>query len=149
LNPDFNSNKILGPLKHVINIILQIRYMGVLHRVPPGFPSLAAAGGQTTFSGYPIVPGTEDGGQTAHPLATPSSSALPTSTMPHTMPTPSATPHATPTIPPAPPAAPVSQHYSRYPRAAREPPALPLLQHSPPVKAVPVAPSVNPHLMIT
>jgi hypothetical protein len=36
---------------------------------------------------------------------------------------------------------------SHRPWAAQEPPALPLHQQSPPVKAVPAAPPINPHLM--
>jgi hypothetical protein len=37
----------------------------------------------------------------------------------------------------------------RHPQAAQEPPSPPLHQQSPPAKAVPVAPSINPHPMIT
>jgi hypothetical protein len=48
------------------------------------------------------------------------------------------------------PALPVAcLHYSRHPRAAWELPAPPLHQQSSPVKAVPMAPSVNPHPMTT
>jgi hypothetical protein len=165
--------------------------------VPLGFPSLAAAGGQTTCLGRQTMPGTEAVGQTAPetetdsqtahlgrqithgtkvggPTATPSgltarplmalaSPASPSSTMPRMMPTTlampraapttSVVPHAASTTPVAPPAAPASHldplHYSCCPRAMREPLVLPLHQQSPPVKAVPVAPPVNPHLMIT
>jgi hypothetical protein len=115
-------------------------------RVPLGFLSLAAAGGQTTLSSDQIILETEvggqtatPGGQTARPHVTLSSVASPTSIVPR----------AAPTIPHAPPAAPASPHYSHCPRATREPPAPPLLQQSPPAKAVPVAPPVNPHLMTT
>jgi hypothetical protein len=40
-------------------------------------------------------------------------------------------------------------HYSCRPQAVLEPPALPLHQQSPPVKAVSMAPLVNPHPMTT
>jgi hypothetical protein len=72
-----------------------------------------------------------------------------------------AVPHAAPTSPPgpravpasmtlpAPPMALASQHYSRRPQATQEPPAPPLHQQSLPVKAVPMEPPVNPHLMTT
>jgi hypothetical protein len=36
-------------------------------RVPPGFPPLAAAGGQTTYPGSLTTSGTETGGQTVSP----------------------------------------------------------------------------------
>jgi hypothetical protein len=51
----------------------------------------------------------------------------------------------------APPVAPEPYplHYSCRPQAAREPPAPPLHQQLPPVKDVPVEPSVNPHPMTT
>jgi hypothetical protein len=110
--------------------------------VPLGFPSLVAAGGQTAFTGgqttlgietddqialssSQTTPRTEAGGHTAtpcgqiaHPLIAPSSAASPTS----------AAPRAALTTPAVPSAAPTSPHYSRHPRAAREPPTPPLLQ---------------------
>jgi hypothetical protein len=101
------------------------------------------------------------GGQTAWPSTRTSSPASPTSAAPrmvpttlvapHTMPTTLVTPYTTPTTQIAPPAVPASQfypqHYLRQSQAAREPPAPALHQQSPPVKAVPVVPPVNPHLM--
>jgi hypothetical protein len=74
---------------------------------------------------------------------------------PHVASSSSPAPHATlaSKTPTAPPMAPVSHHYplhySCHPRAEREPPALPLHLHSPSVKAVPVAPPINPHPMTT
>jgi hypothetical protein len=142
-------------------------------RVPPSFSPLTAAGGQTSSPGGMTARGTEaggsttsPGGQTAHrtgaggptaspggptsrPCTTPSS---PPSTTSRVAPTTSAAAPAS-TTPVAPPVAPASQlyplHYSRRPRATREPPAPPLHQQSPPAKAVPVAPPVNPHPMTT
>jgi hypothetical protein len=86
-----------------------------------------------------------------------------TSAAPRAAPTTSVAPHMAPSTPPVPRAAPASMtmvapptaserytlHYSRHPRATREPPTQPLHQQSPPTKAVPVAPPVNPHPMTT
>jgi hypothetical protein len=148
-------------------------------RVPLGFPPLAVAGGQTAHLGGPTVPKTEVGGQTTSPggqtapcaeahgqTATlggstarthviPSSPTSPSSATSRAAPTTSATPNAAPSTPPLTPAAPpvalepYPLHYSRHHRAAQEPPSPPLHQQSAPVKAVPVAPPINPHLMIT
>jgi hypothetical protein len=82
---------------------------------------------------------------------------------PRAVPMTSAAPHATPLTQPVLRAGPMSMttaaplvapelyplHYSHCPRDAQEPPTLPLHQQSPPVKAVPVAPPVNPHPMTT
>jgi hypothetical protein len=126
---------------------------------PPPPRGLTVASGPIVASGGPTARRTEVGGLTARPFAASSSRGSSTSTAPyalnfdcaprgaHTPPAPCTTPAST--TPPAPPAAPASQHYSCCPWAAREPPALPLLQESPAVKAIPVAPLVNPHLMIT
>jgi hypothetical protein len=94
-------------------------------------------GGQTTHRIGAGGPTTSPGDPTARPCAAPPS---PPSTASRVAPTTSA-------------AAPSSQlyplHYSRRPRVTREPPAPPLHQQSPPAKAVPVAPPVNPHPMTT
>jgi hypothetical protein len=102
-------------------------------------------GGQT-------APRTEAGGATTTPYVAPSSPTSPTSTTPRAVPTTSTVPHAAPSTPSAPPTAPLSQlyllHYSCLPWVAWEPSAPPLHQQLPPMKAVPVAPPVNPHPMI-
>jgi hypothetical protein len=118
-------------------------------RVPPGFPPLAADGGPTVSPGGPTALRTEaggptaspggqtarrtgaggltasPGGPTARPCAAPPS---PTSTASRVAPMTSAAAPASMT-PAAPPTAPASQlyplHYSRRPRATREPPAPP------------------------
>jgi hypothetical protein len=117
--------------------------------VPPGFPPLVAAGGPIASPGGPTALRTGAGGPIAQPCAAPPS---PTSTASCVTPTTSAAAPAS-TTPAAPPVAPASQlyplHYSRRPRATREPPAPPLHQQSPPAKAIPVAPPVNPHPMTT
>jgi hypothetical protein len=101
-------------------------------RVPPGFSLLAAAGGQTTLPGDPIIPGIEAGSQTmslgsqttlgteasgptttpgdktAQPLVAPSLAASSTSAMPHATPTTSTAPDAAPTPQSVPRAAPAS-----------------------------------------
>jgi hypothetical protein len=93
--------------------------------------------------------GTGASGPTARPCAAPLSSASPTSTVSRAPPMTSAAPHVVPTTPATSHAAPASQlyplHYSRRPRATREPPAPPLHQQSPPAKAAPMAPPINPH----
>jgi hypothetical protein len=138
-------------------------------RVPLGFPSLAAAGGQTTprieaggptvSPGGQIAPGTEADGPTAHPggQTTHRTEVGGPTTRPFVAPS----LHAAPTTPPAPcttpvsmtltapPVAPTSQHYWCRPRAVWEPPASPLHQQSPTTKVVLVAPTVNPHPMTT
>jgi hypothetical protein len=136
-------------------------------RVPLGFPPLVVAGGPTTSPGGPTAlgigaggptaspdgqttlgigaggPTASPGGPTARPCAAPPS---PTSTASRVAPTTSAAAPASMT-PAVPPAAPASQlyplHYSRRPRATREPPAPPLHQQSPPAKAVSVAPPMT------
>jgi hypothetical protein len=112
------------------------------------------AGGQTTLPGSQTTHRTEagcstatPGGQTAHPHVAPSSLASPASAVPTAPPVPSAAP--TSTTPPAPHAALASQHFSCHPRAMQELPAPALHQQSPLVKAVPVAPSINPHPITT
>jgi hypothetical protein len=106
-------------------------------------------GGPTTSPGDQTARGTGAGGPTARPCAAPPSPASPTSTVYRAPPATSAVPHAAPTTPVASPVAPASQlyplHYSRRPRATREPPAPPLHQQSPPAKAAPMAPPINPH----
>jgi hypothetical protein len=98
------------------------------------------------------------GGPTARTCAAPSTPASSTSAAPRVAPTTSTAPHATPSTPPAPRTTPASTtiatppvaperyllHYSHRPRATREPPALPLHQQSLSVKALLVAPPVNP-----
>jgi hypothetical protein len=108
---------------------------------PPGYTT---AGGPTAAPSCLNACGTEAGGQTATPggpTARPfaASSSCASSAF--------AAPDATTMTPPRPPVALASQYNSRRPRAARESLSPPLLQQSPPVKAVPVAPSVNRHLM--
>jgi hypothetical protein len=145
--------------------------------VPPGFLPLATASGQTsrpggqtaprTKAGGPIAspgcqtatrigvgsPTASPGGPTTRPCPTPPSPASPTSAASHAAPSTSAAPHAVSTTPAVPPTAPVSQlyplDYSCRPQAVQEPPTPPLHQQSPPAKAVPVAPLVNPHPMTT
>jgi hypothetical protein len=119
-------------------------------------------GGSPTVSpGGQTPPHTEAGGPIARTCATPSSTlAAPcaspmTSAMPHvallTPPAPRATPVSMTLV--VPPTAPLSQlyplHYSHRPQAAREPSTSPLHKQSPPVKAIPVAPPINPHPMTT
>jgi hypothetical protein len=122
-------------------------------------------GGQTTRGIGVGVPTANLANPTARPYAAPPSPASPTSAASRAAPKTSVAPHAAPSTPPAPRAAPVSMtptalpaasasqlypmHYSRHPRAAREPPAPPLHQQSTSAKAVPVAPPVNPHPMPT
>jgi hypothetical protein len=126
--------------------------------VPPLPPAPNAPGSPTAASGGQTAHGIEDGGrtttlggQTALPFTAPSLPASPTLAVPHAAPMTSVAAHATLLTPTltlaAPPVALVSQHYSCHPRAAREPSAPPLHQQSPLVKAVPVAPLINPHLM--
>jgi hypothetical protein len=198
--------------------------------VPPCFPPLSTAGGLTTRSDGPTVPGTEAGGQTtspggqttpramtsvapepyphrpraplcsaasravpepttsatpnATPLTPPAARVAPASTTtaaPPTAPehyprhpraplssvasraapepTTSAMPNAAPSTPPTPRVAPASTtiatppaaltSYLHHPRATQELPSPPLHQQSPSAKAVPVAPPVNLHSMIT
>jgi hypothetical protein len=99
-------------------------------------PCLVAAGGMIASPGSSIAPPppgyTTAGGPTAAPSCL---NACGTEAGGTTM------------TPPRPPVALASQYNSRRPRAARESLSPPLLQQSPPVKAVPVAPSVNRHLM--
>jgi hypothetical protein len=117
-------------------------------RTGAGGPT-ASPGGQTAHGTGPGGPTTSPGGPTARPCAAPPSPASPTSTVYRAPPATSAVPHAAPTTPVASPVAPASQlyplHYSRRPRATREPPAPPLHQQSPPAKAAPMAPPINPH----
>jgi hypothetical protein len=94
-----------------------------------------------------------------HPCSTEASGltvsqgGLTSATPPLTEPTISTAPHVTLLSSPTPRVAPTSQlyplHYSRHPRATREPLAPPLHQLSPLVKAVLVTPSINPHSMTT
>jgi hypothetical protein len=128
---------------------------------PPPLLGHAAIGGLTVTSGGQIAHRLVAGGPTARPFMASSLCTSSTSTTPRAAPMPSDASYAAPTTPPAPratstsmtplapPAALASQHYSHHPQAAREPLAPPLLQQSPLVKAVPVAPLVNPHPMTT
>jgi hypothetical protein len=110
-------------------------------------------GSPTASPGGPTALRTGAGGPTTRPCPTPPSPTSPTSAASHAAPSTSAAPHAASTTPVVPPTAPVSQlyplHYSRRPQAVQEPPTPPLHQQSPPAKAVPVAPLVNPHPMTT
>jgi hypothetical protein len=126
--------------------------------VPPPPPGYATAGGPTAGG---IEVGCQTitlGGPTAQPFAASSSCASSTSAAPRMVPVTSVAPHATTTttlVPraappyPTPLVVPASQHNSHHPRATREPLVMPLLRQSPPAKALPVAPLVNPHPMTT
>jgi hypothetical protein len=83
-------------------------------------------------------------------MATSSAASL-TSTVPRVAPSTPPAPRAAllSMTPPTPPTTSTLQHYLLHPRATWEPPAPPLHQQLPPVKAVQVAPPVNPHLMTT
>jgi hypothetical protein len=113
--------------------------------VPPPAPNapsgpIAASSGKTTHETEAGGPTATPGSQTAQPFMAPSSPALPTSVAPYAVTTTSAVPHTASTTPPAltsmtllvPPMASASQHYSRQPWAAREPPTQLLHQQSPP-----------------
>jgi hypothetical protein len=134
------------PVPHLSSGFSQLATAGGQTARPGGLtmPGIEADG-QTMSPGSQTAHGIEvDGltatpsGQTTWPFTASSLPASPTSVAPRTMPTTSVVPHTAPTTPPAPstaptsmtplvpPAALASQHYSRCPRAMREPPAPPL-----------------------
>jgi hypothetical protein len=109
--------------------------------------STATPGGQTTPGTEAGSLSTSPGGQNAHPHIAPLSFASPTFATPPCGTDDSACMAPASATPPMPLVALSSPHYSCHPCAVREPPVPPLLQQSPPAKAVLVAPLVNPHPM--
>jgi hypothetical protein len=118
------------------------------HAARPPLPH-AEAHGQTAIVGGPTTRTRTAASSPASPSSATSHAAPTTLATPSTPPAPRAAPTFTTTA--APPVAPEPYplHYSRRPWATQEPLSPHLHQQSPPVKAVPVAPSINPHLMIT